>query len=498
MTISRCSVAHACVALLDYALVALLAYVGSLWWIAARLAFNPDPESIARDYTGLMVVATGLALVLVFRAPKWRLWRMAAVVAFGAVGWLFTRGLELEAANAGAASGETHLLIVQGGAFLLVVVALFALRRHALARGWLSTGSRVAFAVVLAGYLFYLGHDEAPAPSIARNHAAMAGRSEDEATYRLTLRYTPAPGGGRIFTAPKNQLGFPARGEKRIAYLRAHRAEIEANRAELAEVRAWWAEMAAQPQLGDRPGTSFDQPFIRFQPVRIYSQYALALAELHALDGDGDGALAAAGDVYAVGVRLEASSCTLVRSMIALVTQKQALETAEFVLDHARVSPAAKARFAGLLSEGKADGAGAKRLMLADVSNYYGTAEAMSRLKGIYGGRSDESVAMRLIKSASGLLYFTTLNPQATANRRHDFFEKLAARAEARDLAGMKKMSDDLSADQLGGFQVKNLSGRLLVRMSSPAFEKIAQNYWETEDRRTALVRRLQESPPAS
>ena len=152
-----------------------------------------------------------------------------------------------------------------GGGDLAAMVALFALRRMALERGWLSTISRAALMVMLAGYLVYLGWDDPVAPSIARNHAAMAGRCEDEATYRLTLRYTPAPGGGgKVFTAPTHKLDFSSKGEKRTAYLRAHRTDIEANWVELAEVRAWWAEMAAQPQLGDRPGTDFDQPSFAF------------------------------------------------------------------------------------------------------------------------------------------------------------------------------------------------------------------------------------------
>ncbi len=489
------SVLRVFIVLFDYALVVGIASIASLWWLIARLAFNPDPSRIAQDYTSLVVAATGLGLVLFCRSARWRLWRMALVLALGTIGWLFARSLELESTNVGATWGEAHLLIGQGGAFLLAVVALFALRRLALACGWLSSGSRVAITVVLAGYLFYLNHDEAVAPSIARNHAAMAGRCEDEATYRLTLRYTPSPGGGKVFTPPAHVLDFSQKGEKRTAYLRAHQAEIEANWAAMTEVRAWWAEMAAQPRLGDRPGTDFEQPFIRFQPVRTYFQYALALAELHALDGDGDGALATAGDVYAVGVRLEASSCTLVRGMISVITQKQALETAEFVLDHAQVSPAAKVRFAAQLAVGTGGGLGAKRLMLMDMTNFFGTTEAIAMLKSPAFGRSDAGWPMRIMGSVSELLGFTTLNPQATSNRINDSYEKLAAYVEARDLAGMKKWDERLSAEQLGRFQAKNISGRLLVQMTMPAFDKVEQNYWEVEDHRAVLAKRLQDTP---
>ena len=326
MLFSRFSlVTRFCVASLDYALVVILAAIGSLWCLAVRLGVNPNPERITPDFEWWVVIATGVALFIFWSMTRRRAWfaeRRAwfvlgamVVLILGGIGFVKVRAVTLTM-DSFSTSEKAMLILQQGGVFLLLMVALFALRRMALERGWLSTISRAALMVMLAGYLVYLGWDDPVAPSIARNHAAMAGRCEDEATYRLTLRYTPAPGGGgKVFTAPTHKLDFSSKGEKRTAYLRAHRTDIEANWVELAEVRAWWAEMAAQPQLGDRPGTDFDQPLIRFQPVRTYFQHAMALAELHALDGDGDAAMAAIGNAYAVGVRLEASSCTLVRGM---------------------------------------------------------------------------------------------------------------------------------------------------------------------------------------
>ena len=60
---------------------------------------------------------------------------------------------------------------------------------------------RAAVAVCVAGIGVYLIRYEAPAPVIELNRAAMAGRSQDEVSYRLTLRYTPAPGEARGFKA---------------------------------------------------------------------------------------------------------------------------------------------------------------------------------------------------------------------------------------------------------------------------------------------------------
>jgi hypothetical protein len=240
----------------------------------------------------LVVGWTLLALVLCWKKARGRIWRVvgsASVLAATVVSLLWVHG---SARELNQEMGTQTLMIVQIGVFALFLVVLFMARRWALKRGWLSVVSRTVVAACLAGYLVYLSRDEPVAPSVARNHAVMAGRCEDEASFMLTLRYTPAPGGGRVFTAPTRKLDFTQKGEKRSAYLLAHRAEIEANWAELAEVRTWWAEMAAQPQLGDQPSKNFSHPFIRFQPVRVYTQHALAIAALKAIDGDESGAWA--------------------------------------------------------------------------------------------------------------------------------------------------------------------------------------------------------------
>ena len=496
-----------CVASLDYALVVVLAAIGSLWCMAVRLGFNSDPMRLTPDFEWWVVIATGFALFLFRRITRryvwfaarreWRVLGAVTVVILGGIEFVQVRAVTLAMDDSSRSSGA--MLILQGGVFLLLLIVLFMLRRKAMGRGWLSTASRAGLTVVLAGYLVYLGWDEPVAPSVVRNQAALAGRSEDEATYRLTVRYSPVPGGGQIFTAPTCNLDFGLQGEKRTAYLRTHRAEIEANWAELAEVRAWWAEMAAQPQLGDRiTGGIVDQPIIRFQPVRAYMSHALAIAELSALDGDGDRALAMVAEVYVVGARLEPAARTLMRAMIARMVQGQSLKTAEFVLGHAKMSPEASARFVGLLAEPVGGGLGAKRLVLTDAATFFASAEGLTKIIG--GGErfSGEGRLGFVARRATGILLAVTLNPQATVNRLHDYTEEIALLAEKREQAKMKGLPDRMNAELFGGFQAKNLSGRLLLPMALPYYEGMVKNYWETEDRRAALAKRLRESPPAT
>lgn len=438
---------------------------------------------------------TLFAVVLIWRGVKPRIWRVIGAVALAIAGissllWIKAFSRELD-----TASGGQYLLVSQGGVLLLCLAVLLEVRRYAASRGWLSPLTRAMLALGLAGYLVYLGQDDSAAPSIARNQATMSGRSEDEATYKLTVRYARAPGGAQVFTPPSRKVDFSQNGEKRRAYLLAHRADIEANWAELSEVRAWWAELLAHSELGDRPVTSWDYAVIRFQPVRTYSQHALAIASLQALDGHGDEALSTVATVYKVGALLEPASCTLMRSMIAIATQRQALETADFVLNTAPVSGEARSRFRALLAESKASGLGARRLILTESTGLFWSPAYIASLGAgsLYGSEGKPFEAA--VRRAGAFIIAVALNPQATSNLVNDYYERLALCAEARDLKGMENADREMKTTLFGDVRIKNISGRLLINMSVYAFDRIAKNYWENEDRRIALTNRLSQAP---
>ena len=380
-------------------------------------------------------------------------------------------------------------MCIQVGAFLLILTALFIVRRAGLQRNWWTLRLRLGLAAVLACAVVYLKRDEPVWPVVERNQAALAGLNNDEATYLLTLRYSTGAGsGGRVFTAPKNSLSFPSENAKRRDYLLAHRAEIEANWAELAEVRAWWAEMAAQDSLGDRSTWDVDQSFIRFGPVRFYQQTALALAQLQALDGDGDGAMTRVREVYKVGANLERPACTLVRGMIAVVVQKEALKAADFILDYAVVSKEARERFAEQVASSPAGNSRIGALFLAEARYASSSISNISRFAWRQPSDGWHEVLFTTIGAGFRWLAF---NPQETVNRVHERMAQTALLADARDFVKLNELDETINEEQLGGFQVKNIAGRMMIPMLSSAFDKIAKSFWEKEDLRAALVLRL-------
>ena len=213
----------------------------------------------------------------------------------------------------------------------------------------------------------------------------------------------------------------------------------------------------------------------------------------------GCGALAMVGDVYKVGARLEPSSRTLIRAMIAKSVQRSALEAAGFVLDHATVSAEARRSFARLLAEPAGGRAGARRLVLTESAGFFQSARGIATFSTLSPRLpSRESWPLYIERCANTLILKITLNPQATANRLNEAMEGCSFSAETRELGGLEGMEEKLDADLFGHFQVKNLSGRLLIPMAVPHYAGLVRTYWETEDRRAALLKRLGEPPAAT
>ena len=247
-----------------------------------------------------------------------------------------------------------HLVVSGLAAFLIVASALLvplAALGFCSRRGWLRWPQFTVLALgILATFAYLMWDDPAVRRPLTMDELSPA-LPGDEATFRTFLRYAKNSPAANAVKSPKLLVGsatgdIVTKPDQWARFLRDHRAEIETEWAALAPVRAWWDELADQPRIGDLTPPNPSAPILAFQPVRLYSQLAVAVASLQALDGHGDDAMATVVRLYDVARKLEPNSRTLVRSMIAKVIQKMALQTGGFVLNHAAVSPAARAAFA--------------------------------------------------------------------------------------------------------------------------------------------------------
>jgi hypothetical protein len=317
-------------------------------------------------------------------------------------------------------------------------------------------------------------------------------------SHAIFLRYAKNTPAAQAVQPLKLQVGagandIVAHPEKWEKFLRDHRAEIEAEWAKLAPVRTWWDELAAQPRIGDLIPPSPSAPILAFMPARQHSQVAVAIASLQALDGRGDEAMASVTRLYTVVRKMEPNSRTLVRTMIAKVIQRMALQTAGFVLDHATVSPAARAAFAAELSAAVGGPAGARRLVMTEAGFFQPVFTEFIRGSSESPGLADsgpERIFQTLLHTFGGLL----VNPNATQNLVGERYHELATLAENRRLGEFEAKKAPINRDFMEGYHLKNLGGRLFADLAMPAMSKITKSYWDIDDLRLAMLARLKAS----
>lgn len=353
---------------------------------------------------------------------------------------------------------------------------------------WWVTGGALAVAPVLT----YLAVDDTSlrhSMSIEEIAPAFPGA---EKSYGVLMRYGKDHPLGRAFKTPRRVFppGLPAfmddpkRAEERRVWLLARRAEIEADWAELGPVRSWWSELHAFDRIGDLTPARFDAEIINFEPPRAYSQRAAAIAGLQALDGEGDAAFETLLPLLEVSRKLEPSARTLVRFMIARVCQKLALDAAGFVLDHATVSAANRARFLAALKGGSGGEAGARRLVAIE---YASSREPYSDIRLGEWMAQPFLGARHLLNILGPLVY----NPRKTINLFGDLTEQWQNFAARREIDKIEPATKEFFRTT-GRPRLKNLLGSIVLVRLSPSYSRVLENYWKIEDARAALRERLE------
>jgi hypothetical protein len=350
----------------------------------------------------------------------------------------------------------------------------------------------VAWALVL-GTMAYLAHDDPVVNRPTSPDEFSPALPGDAASAEIVLRFSQNRPGltwfNKTYGGKRNAWMEELNGNARDAdILRQHRDEIEADWNEMPELRQWWADMAAQPRLGDLTRDPSD-PLLAYNSVRAYSLYACVHAELLALDGHGDEALAILCQTMDVGQKLSATSRTALRWMIALASEKMALASANFELDHAETSPAARAAFAATLAAGSSGGASLRRIIMAEYA--FSLPIYLDRRYSL-GEMFYLSDQPSIWKSSLDLLRPLLMNPRATANLAAAYYSDVADLAAKRDLDGMTARVGKLIGQLGSPLPLKNAGGRAILAISVPSLSLTVPEYWQVQDTRAALLARLQ------
>lgn len=313
-----------------------------------------------------------------------------------------------------------------------------------------------------------------------------------ERSYAVLMQYskqTPSEE-AKAFAATKLSspiLANPDNPAKWLESVTKNRAAIEADWATLAPQRRWFGELAAFDRIGDLTPSDYGANIISFLPWRSLSKHTCAVAMLLALDGRGDEAIALLVPQLEVSRKLQLSSRTLVRTMIAEVVERVTLQTAALVLDRTPVSAASRARLAGALADENGP-ALARQLLLVEYVRFTPFSHRMKlgdHLAATWG--NGKTLLRRPLNFLSALFF----NPIATTNIYGDHMRKLADLAEARELGKFTVRSQDFGNILLRQSGMKNVGGRLILSAAVPAYAKIIESHWKTADLRVALRTRL-------
>lgn len=440
---------------------------------------NPEP-------TALRVLRSGCAIALVLA--------LTFLIGLAVVGWSATAREALAPLFSYTTKGVSGVAAAFTIAFILITpTALFALAARRRRLTWLTLA--LGWAVTLAVGA-WLARDETAIRrplSIEEISPAFDGAQK---SYAVLMRYSKRqPAEEAIaFTKFKPAVQWTGAGprepEKWQEFLTKNRAGLEADWAALAPQRQWLAELNTFDRIGDLAPARFDADIIRFDVWRTLSQRTCAAASYAVLDGRGDEALDIILPLLELSRKLEPSSRTLVRTMIARVIQRLSLDTITFILNRHTPSAALRPRLAAALGGGNSP-AGARRLILMEYPYLLSLVSSMRHLdRGLLEGEGESH-----IKGPLAVLNPLLFNPVATLNAYGDYLYELAALAEARELGKFAIRSNSFSQTFAQRLSPKNIGGALLLNMAVPTFDKVLKSYWEIEDLRTALHARVTALP---
>ncbi|MBI5766867.1 MAG: hypothetical protein HZA93_03680 [Verrucomicrobia bacterium] len=445
------------------------------------------PSSAARPaFTARRILKSVLAILLTLACTL--------LLGLALVGWSPTAREAMAPLFSYSTQGVSGVALALTVAFILVTpAALLILLTRRRPLSWL--GLALGWTLVLPAFIWLAWDDPTVRRSLAIEEISPAFDGAEK-SYAVLMRYSkqhPSPE-AQAFAGVKLSVPWSAAGphepEKWQEFLVKNRPGLEADWATLAPQRNWLAELNAFPRIADLAPARFDSNLITFQVWRTLSQRTCAMASQLALDGRGDDALATVLPMLEAGRKLEPSSRTLVRTMIAVVVQRMTQQTIVFILNRHTPSPALRERLTAALAKGNA-AAGARRLVLLEYPAFFSVIPDRSRFSTT---PLLSEVKSRITKPLELLSPFLFL-PNATANLHGDHLYSLAALAEARELGKFSVRSQDI-ADSFARTQgPKNLGGKLLVVMATPSFDKVVRTHWEVEDDRAALLARVQALP---
>ncbi len=376
----------------------------------------------------------------------------------------------------------------------VLILAPLVLLVMANRRGQLRWRNLALLGAAVAVCLGWLGHDQATLKhplTVAEFAPEFPGADQ---SYAVLMRYSKlAPSAeAQAFTKRKwtvTDKGFSSAKEAnaRMEFVAKNRAGLEADWETLAPERHWIGELNSFDRIGDLTPPSSRANIVTFAVWRVYSQEACAMSLLRAADGRGDEAIATLLPVLECGRKLQRDSRTLVRSMIGVVLERMAIETAGTVLDRTPVSSGRREKLAAALAGGNPP-ADVRRVVMMEYAVY-----GPAMMREVRAGEADFVLDGHWAWARRPLHWLGVLliNPNATLDLMAEDSLQVAALAETRDFAKIDARTKAMGEELWRRPGMKNLGGRLVLAVATPGYAKVVESCWKTADLREDLRHRL-------
>jgi hypothetical protein len=345
------------------------------------------------------------------------------------------------------------------------------------------------------GFVLYLFWDDWSRPPAPEFGPVIHGDSPSYTAYRWLLKDDPH---SRLNEAEgkKDLPPFPAEADQWNTFVTQHRDAFERAWAEDALGRSWVEAMAANSPEGLFPPQGTDGVWPSFMVIRRHCMARWGKSQLLLVEGENEEAVRLLLPLLRASYHLQRGGNALVTEMIAIVCLRGTYSRLEHMLKTSALSATSKTEIVRVLEEAPPIQLCIKNAFKgehyvarssADLMNH-GTTELRKNLTSL--ALSDDSIQSTAVLDGR-FLYLLFFNPNRSEREYSDFLNEVCQLVQDRKLDTTDPALQRLESN-MTSWHPKNQLGRKLMTMAMPAFKKIFVIFWETEDRRLALLQRLQ------
>ena len=359
-----------------------------------------------------------------------------------------------------------------------VIVALAA--GAAWRRAWLRLLAPTAAACAV--YLGYLVWDDGSPPPASLPPAASPD-SRASQIYCWMVKDDPRNRAAELRLPDSVFAQPPTEHMQWAAYAEEHRAVLAASWEEAGLAREWIEQLGSVQPEGVVPTVDASGPILAFTPVRRIVYLHWARAHLLANEGRYDEAATVLLGVLRATYHLQLAGTTLVNQMTPAVLVKGTYLRLGQLAATGKLSTETREQMRAVLRAAPRIEDNIARAIAGEEVVARAAAEKLRHATGQAPKASDPVLA--------GLLGRLLYNPNRTVREYAAFLAEVRGLAQRRQFNAQTNVGQPLY-DRISAKRVKNPAGRQLAAMMAPAMNRIFQHFWETDDIRTALLKRLE------